>query len=531
MPQTSFFQKIGLFFFALVLTIGLLEIGLRCGGWLFLAVQERANRQNVSQGKEYRILCVGESTTALGGDNAYPRQLERILNSRQKRINFKVINKGVPATTTDQILARVENYFSEYHPQMVVAMMGINDPQNPRSWTWRDKFSRHSKVFKLLDMIIRHWQAKNQKGGQDYLDKQIAKIESQAAKHLASRSEFELVKANLYRGANRPQQEKAAITKALSLDNQNSDAWFLLGIYYERQAESRQALTAFQKAYTYSPGLQKVQILERMAQCYILLNEYESAAKIYREILDEFPAHPDANGALGGIFVEQKNYSEAVKYFVRQLAINPQSADIYGQLAFCYRRLGQPQMVEKIFNQGLKARAVDEKVFYEWGALLLEEKKYFQAQKAFEESLRRNPDDFHGANVKIYEQLLQCYEAQQNADQVAKIRKIIQKKINQYNSQTQENYRKLIQIAGKHRVPILAVQYPHRPVDPLREMLASQSGVVFVDNQKVFTDALAVYPYDEIFSDRFAGDFGHCTSHGNALLAGNVADHILKLLQ
>jgi hypothetical protein len=107
MTKTTFLQKFYLFFFAFGVTLLILEVGLRLGGWAFLLLQEKHNRGNINSDVEYRILCLGESTTALGGENAYPAQLERILNSHPNARKFKVINKGFPATTTDQILAKV----------------------------------------------------------------------------------------------------------------------------------------------------------------------------------------------------------------------------------------------------------------------------------------------------------------------------------------------------------------------------------------------------------------------------------------
>lgn len=73
------------------------------------------------------------------------------------------------------------------------------------------------------------------------------------------------------------------------------------------------------------------------------------------------------------------------------------------------------------------------------------------------------------------------------------------------------------------------MQYPMRRLDPLREMLAPASDVVFVSNERIFKDALLGRPYSEIFADLFAGDFGHTNIEGNNILAGNVAEAILKL--
>ncbi|MCB9757313.1 MAG: tetratricopeptide repeat protein [Candidatus Omnitrophica bacterium] len=532
MMKTTGLQKIGLFFFALGISLLILEGGLRLGGWVFISLQEKGNQSNVAAGKEYRILCLGESTTALGGEQAYPRQLERILNSRQSLTKFKVINKGIPATTTDQIVAKVESYIDDYQPQMVVAMMGINDPQNLVKRNWREKVSRYSKAFKLFDMIAAHLAQKRKEATSDFVEQQITKLEKQAVANSSLRVAVEIAKANLYRSANRPQQEKDAILKALSTDEKSAQAWQLLGIYYVRHAEYEKALESLQKAYDFGSAVVKISSLERIAQAYKLLNDSEKAEKIYRDILMHWPRHPQANGALGDILLEQGKYEEAVKLYLQQLDIDPQEVAVYGKLAHCYRRLGQVQKIDQIFGLGVKVNAENPEILYEWGYSLLENKKYAQAEKVFWEALRLNKKDQRGVNEKIYERLRECYQSQSKTDQLEQLNKLLRRKSEEYNPGTQKNYLQLAKILAKYRIPLIAVQYPKRSVAPLAAMLLSApQEVMLVDNQQVFEEALKESSYDDLFSDRFAGDFGHCTPKGNAVLAEHVAEKILQELK
>jgi hypothetical protein len=62
----------------------------------------------------------------------------------------------------------------------------------------------------------------------------------------------------------------------------------------------------------------------------------------------------------------------------------------------------------------------------------------------------------------------------------------------------------------------------------LKEILGYSKDIIFVDNEKIFKDALKEESPKEYFTDMFAGDFGHCTPKGNRLLAQNIADAILK---
>jgi len=66
-----------------------------------------------------------------------------------------------------------------------------------------------------------------------------------------------------------------------------------------------------------------------------------------------------------------------------------------------------------------------------------------------------------------------------------------------------------------------------RSIEPLKRIFGDQQGIIFVDNEKVFKDAVRKQGYTQYFLDMFGGDFGHCTKKGNRLLAENIANVIL----
>lgn len=95
---------------------------------------------NRVEGKEFVVLCIGESTTDMGraggmkplwipslATHSWPSQLQRILNSIQDEKTFRVINRGVPGTHTSSILRHLPEYLDKYKPDIVLAMVGIND--------------------------------------------------------------------------------------------------------------------------------------------------------------------------------------------------------------------------------------------------------------------------------------------------------------------------------------------------------------------------------------------------------------------
>src|SRR5260221_9613885 len=83
-----------LLFFGVLLSLIVLELLLRLSGVVFLTMQGFRNTMSLKGGGEYRILALGESTTALGGEDSWPSQLEKILNTRYPAKHFSVINKG-----------------------------------------------------------------------------------------------------------------------------------------------------------------------------------------------------------------------------------------------------------------------------------------------------------------------------------------------------------------------------------------------------------------------------------------------------
>lgn len=95
---------------------------------------------------------------------------------------------------------------------------------------------------------------------------------------------------------------------------------------------------------------------------------------------------------------------------------------------------------------------------------------------------------------------------------------------------TQENYRKIHAESAARGAALVATQYPLRDVDNLKVLFRDPDGVRFVDNRDSFAEAVERASYRRYFSDRFAGDFGHLTAEGNALLVENLLEQALREL-
>jgi lysophospholipase L1-like esterase len=80
-----------------------------------------------------RILCLGASETFGIGEDAgreYPRQLEEQLNKRWGTHSVEVINLGFPGGVLHEMVARLPEIVSRYHPALVTIY------QSPASYIW-----------------------------------------------------------------------------------------------------------------------------------------------------------------------------------------------------------------------------------------------------------------------------------------------------------------------------------------------------------------------------------------------------------
>lgn len=533
--RTSLGQKFLLLIFGLILTLILLESLLRIGGWIFFSNQEKDNRLSLKRQGEYRILCLGESTTALGGENSYPRQLESILNTSIKNIHFSVINKGIPSGTSTQIVSHLPNFLDEYQPNIVVAMIGINDGPNfplakdNASKTW-DRILMKSRVYKLFKLVVIHLQNKIIEVGVRKSDENLARIEKAIDQSPTSYDYTKL--AGIYRIAHKYPEERKALIKAVKIDPQNFEALAYLGLLYKREAEYAKAVQVLKKSIEYNPQSNdiKIQAYTLMGECYQLQGQYDLALGVYQEAMQKNPRYLWGFGAIGTLFMLQEKYEEAAAFFQRQISIDPNTVEYYEKLAHCYHRLNRLPSAERLLKLGIEKNPESAILYAELGACRLDMKKYAEAEIPLKKSLELNRDSFEGKDINVYALLIEAYQEQGKWREAQKMKE--RSKLYQMNENTitARNYYEILEMLAKRNIPLIAMQYPLREIDSLQHMLEPSKNIVFVENLHNFNGALEKNKYDEYFTDRFAGDFGHCTPYGNKLIAQNLAQTILDQL-
>ena len=131
MRPTTLGQKLLLIISGLFVALALGEGFFRIAGF----VASNTKRADSEKNGSYKILCVGDSSTyGLGASDpekfSYPARLQQILDERAHTGKFDVINLGIPGINSSQVLNRMRSNIATYRPDLVIIMVGINDPWN-----------------------------------------------------------------------------------------------------------------------------------------------------------------------------------------------------------------------------------------------------------------------------------------------------------------------------------------------------------------------------------------------------------------
>jgi tetratricopeptide (TPR) repeat protein len=554
-PRTPFRQRIILVLFGISLFFVLLEAGLRLGGFILLSLQEYRNNLSIKQKGAYRIFCLGESTT----QNTYPPILEEILNQRNIGIKFSVIDKGISGTNTSAILNRVESYLDEYHPDMVVAMMGIND------WVGHILFGRPTlsktmlfirsfRTYKLAQLLWLHMVTKAKEIGLYKLhrDKSPAQerasnlsnimLEETNGQQKDNIKNIEVLKKAIklnpmndvayvdlgkaYRFQGQFQQVEECSKKALELNPENYAAYVELGYLYINQGQLRQAEECLKKALELK--LRNYKAYVDLGKAYRFQGQFQQAEECLKKALELNPMSDEAYLEFGWLYRSQGQPQQAEECLKKALELNPENYAAYVDLGKAYKFQGQLQQAEDVYKKALELNPKISWAYLELGWLYINQGKFQQAEDVYKKALELNYGEvvsakLYGALGITYEELGQFMLAEEcysNANQTM---------LSGYNPMTAYSYHKLKEILDRRNIKLVCVQYPMLNIEPLKKMFQGDiDSVFFVDNEKTFKEAVREGSYKMYFKDIFGGNFGHCTEKGNRLLAENIANVILK---
>jgi tetratricopeptide (TPR) repeat protein len=539
--RTTAGQKAALIFLGLVLT----EIIFQIMG-LFVAHPAAQKVDLVGDSKSIRILTVGESTTEWGGGHSYPSRLQVRLAEVFKDQKITVYNEGHSGSNTAEILQRIPMWMQKYRPHLVITMMGVNDPwgihvsESP-ILSMLDKV----KLFKLLHYAWINIQAARQPG---------------EAKRVVRKDHWDSGKYPDPKPENPdPEAESLEI-----LDKFRKAQFFFEAKNYRKSADLLQE--TMKKArkryptYLFNLGVAEYHLgqikegdfafdeflkLRQSSNSYYQVGSFiyymhgssdkagrEKAISYLRKGYDLNPKNTDILNVLGTAYRQDPaTYKVALKYLEPNLALGGRYPDAIGSLADIYISLDRLDEAEKILKMGMAETDTDTTYFL-WDRyirLLIIHSRWREAETVLREALEKYPGNytFHQLQEEVGIKLGEKIQGSTGGQTSFNFWEL---------PATRRNYPAIIaQIQLGHAIPMV-MQYPRRPVAPLQEVLHNESGIVYVENFQNFETALRTKKYEDLFIDKFGGDFGHFTVEGSDLIASEVArvieeNHLLDKLK
>jgi tetratricopeptide (TPR) repeat protein len=524
----------------------LLSVGYRAFAWY----QLRENLVALDGGAdEVRILCVGESTTAVAGDEAgkmlvprtsYPAQLETILNSRQTAVKFRVLNNGMMGGTSGSTLQLLHHTLPTVKPHMIIAMMGIKD--TPNEWvpvsallpTWANSLRTVQLASWLLEGVR--------------LRENANVTDIRTFSDLPRAAQEKVILLGNYLREMRIANDEVALDRARA-------AVYLLRIGRLKQAEDIARAITVERGVGYS----------LLAEILVNEGKYEEAFRVLDEATLAHPEEGMYRVQAADLHVRQQDYDAALAVLDAAMPLvesmsEPELTRQYVQLQYVEVMLAQGRFDEALATVDTivpmsrpsyhdvvpPARLL---VAADRGRAYIGKKDWAAAEASLLEALEISPG--RHSNMWL---LSQVYRETGQAEKEEEIRwKLLesQGRVAEYfelaklfrlsgqpervpevlamavehTPSLRQNYAALYALAEQQGIQLVVMQYPSFDLASLHLYAPEKPGVAFIDNLHVFDADPEAY----FFEPTFPNSFSHYTQEGAHVLAEHVADRVLEL--
>ncbi|MCX5714818.1 MAG: tetratricopeptide repeat protein [Candidatus Omnitrophica bacterium] len=294
----------------------------------YLSIIQYNNSGSPKLKSTYRIICLGESTTA----GQYPRLLEKILNTRCPEIKISVIDKGAPAITTSCIISHLKENLETYKPDMVVVMMGINegDELTPAIKAMiSDKRTFSFQAFKLIELI---W----------------FRIAGPAADVIC------VERGQEYYNLGKFAEAEAEFKKAIKINPKNDNAYGYLVRTYNDRGKHIESEALFDEAMRNNPH--NYQAYLWMGAGYRKRGEYHLAEAMLKKAIKILPQDDSPYIELFAMYMQSKGFNEAEEILKEAIRSSVVTTRIKRAVSILYAETGKRQLSDKYAAEGNSAK-------------------------------------------------------------------------------------------------------------------------------------------------------------------------------
>jgi tetratricopeptide (TPR) repeat protein len=219
--------------------------------------------------------------------------------------------------------------------------------------------------------------------------------------------------ANRHFQARQLPQAHALYTELCQANNQDANAWFMLGIIKGQIGRINEAEECCRKALTLQPN--NYSAWDNLGIALMLQGRAQEAKSCFENALRINPADEQACNAMGNLMREQGRQQEAVKYFRKALSIKPDYAEAHNNLANVYKDSCQTDIAIASYREALRINPNYTEACFNLGTALAAKGDLRAALASYRRTLKLQPGSVEAiaAIASIYEMQSEYTKAQE----------------------------------------------------------------------------------------------------------------------
>lgn len=182
----------------------------------------------------------------------------------------------------------------------------------------------------------------------------------------------------------------------------SNDAYgfYALGLAHFSLKETAKAIDAYKRALGAVPGHIKASL--RLAQAYMLAEQYQQVESTLRGLLDKHPTYMDAYFGLGKCLEKQYRLDEAAEYIAKAADLAPDTVEYQVAAGQIFKNLGQNARALDYFRAAVALHPDDGEIHYSLGSVLGSLERFSEAIPELEKAVKIDPRSsyaFYGLGV------------------------------------------------------------------------------------------------------------------------------------
>ena len=512
----------------LIITLVILELLLRLGGYLYLNKLMQPDRNVSASNSMHTILTVGDSYT-VGGEGEwrdnYPSQLQVMLNQYQPG-KYAVINGGICEANSTQTLRYVQKLINEYDVDSIVLLVGaanrfnlVGFPHNrTRSILENFRLYKVGKIF-MINLKSRLARNKADKDIKAAINESInAEGETQMDEEVDCRDIEKIIKNS--------RANKAEIMRQ----------YFRLGECFQETGEHKKAERLYKVLIGNHTNVEFAYV--GLRKIYNTQGRHKEVDRLMQRAIDEHPNKVWPYLEMAHSYRYQKKDDVAAGIYQQALGLNVEQGFVYKDLGEMYFKQGNIDEAQRMFELALNFHG-DEHIFDRLMGIYFKAGRYEDVIKYSLKNIRIAPTNFDH-----YYPLVKAYEFQNQyrakdinhflngiADQHENLRDdpTFQEYLELFENEEQVQERiyawfdadldKIVQLCRENNIELIVQNYPY-PYTAVNEYLQSFA----VDHALPFIDQYSKFQALPNTSSYFV-DSDHCTVEGHRLMAQNIFEY------